>query len=231
LPTKETETALETAQKLAGSSATSAMLATAKLWNEPFFEIALDCTRGPHGIRFYFAWQRGTEGRLGVLQKVGQFPSLADISFPETRRFGKTLGESGYAEYRRGLGLFAHGANIGAFVYLRRIFEGLVENAHKLERSSQGWDEDAYQRAHADEQIAMLAHALPKLLVDNANMYGILSKGIHELSEDECGKYFGLVRSGIELILEDVLAAEERAQSATRLTKAVAEVTGQLRNK
>ena len=36
-----------------------------------------------------------------------------------------------FAELRRATGLFAHGIGIGAFVYLRRIFENLVESARE----------------------------------------------------------------------------------------------------
>ncbi len=36
-------------------------------------------------------------------------------------------------------------------------------------------------------------------------MYSILSKGIHELSEEECLQYFKLMKIGIELILDEQL--------------------------
>lgn len=40
-------------------------------------------------------------------------------------------------------------------------------------------------------------------MVTNAILYNIVSKGIHELKEDECRKIFPILQSGIELILEE----------------------------
>lgn len=46
---------------------------------------------------------------------------------------------------------------------------------------------------------------LPDFLVKNRDLYGILSKGIHELSEDECLSYFDPVKAALELILDQAL--------------------------
>ena len=37
-----------------------------------------------------------------------------------------------------------------------------------------------------DEKIVMLRTELPQFLVDNREWYGLVSKGIHELTEEEC---------------------------------------------
>ena len=49
----------------------------------------------------------------------------------------------------------------------------------------------------------MTAGSYPDVLKDNKPLYGVLSKGIHELSEEECLKYFSVVREIIELILDE----------------------------
>ena len=51
------------------------------------------------------------------------------------------------------------------------------------------------------ERIKMLQGYLPEMLTKNTTIYGILSKGIHELSEDECRKYFPVVKKCIYQIL------------------------------
>ena len=91
---------------------------------------------------------------------------------------------------------------MGSFVYLRRIFEGLVEEAHRAAHSSLGWDEVLYQQSRMSERIRLLEPYLPKFLVENRALYGILSKGIHELSEDECLAAFPAVNLGIEIVLD-----------------------------
>lgn len=62
----------------------------------------------------------------GVIQKVGQFPSLADIADDEARNYCKILGQHDSREFSRAIRLAAHGVGIGSFVYLRRIFERLI---------------------------------------------------------------------------------------------------------
>lgn len=56
-----------------------------------------------------------------------------------------------------------------------------------------------------------------------------MSKGIHELSEDECLEMFPYVRAGIELILDDLLAERERKAKEKMFEKFVAQKTGELR--
>ena len=63
--------------------------------------------------------------------KIGQYPSIAEISQPELKKYRAVLTKEKYAELNRGVGLIAHGVGIGAFVYLRRIFEDLIEEAHQ----------------------------------------------------------------------------------------------------
>lgn len=47
----------------------------------------------------------------------------------------------------------------------------------------------------------MLSEYLLKSLVDNSVFYGIISKGIHELSEEGCIEFFTVMQSFIMTIL------------------------------
>jgi hypothetical protein len=202
------------------------------LWQDELFEVGLYCTREMrHRMRFYFAWRPEGNGTGGTLEKIGQTPSFADLSFPESKRFAKLLGEEKYAEYHKGLGLFAHGANIGAFVYLRRVFEYLVEAAHQAEVGTTTWDEDAYRHSKMEARIRMLSHRLPATLVDNASVYGILSVGVHELTEHQCGAYFETVHRGIELILSDELARRERDGAVAAVKTAIEDAARELKDR
>jgi hypothetical protein len=53
---------------------------------------------------------------------------------------------------------------------------------------------------------------LPEFLVKNSAIYGILSKGIHELSEQDCLEIFPAVKLGIELILDDKIKLQEQIE-------------------
>lgn len=159
--------------------------------------------------------------QAGQLLKVGQLPSLADLHLPDLQPYREVLGKR-YAELARGVGLPTHGVGIGSFVYLRRVFEHLAEEAHEEAARVDGWDEEDYVLARMSEKILKLKTFLPTFLVKNRELYGILSKGVHELTEEECLLYFPVVQSGIEAILDSRL---EQTRQKKKLAKAAAEVT------
>jgi len=45
-------------------------------------------------------------------------------------------------------------------------------------------------------------------------MYGILNKGVHDLTEEECLEYFPVLRNGIELILDDEIQRVAKVKKA-----------------
>lgn len=96
---------------------------------------------------------------------------------------------------------YASGMGIGSYVYLRRIFERIIVTAsHKAISDGKIKAED-FGGARVNEKIKMLSDYLPKSLVHNEAFYGIVSKGIHELSEEECIEYFPIMKSFIMMIL------------------------------
>lgn len=138
------------------------------------FTSVFKCIRdADHRIFFNFTLINNT------IAKTGQFPSIADFQSGELEKYRKVLGKQRYSELTRAVGLVSHGVGVGSFVYLRRIFEGLIEEAHQRAAQEQGWDEQSYSRARMDEKIALLEHNLPAFLTENKGIYSILSKGIH----------------------------------------------------
>ena len=80
-----------------------------------------------------------------------------------------------------------------------------------------------------DEKIKILRTYLPSTLCENSGLYSILSMGIHELSEDECNKHFVIVRSGIELILNEKLRKLEDEKNKKRIEKKLNQLHGNLK--
>ena len=170
---------------------------------------------------YYFKTQKN-------LLKVGQWPSVADFQIPQAEKYRKVLEENQYKEMTRGIGLAAHGVGIGSFVYLRRIFEDLIEEAHALAQKEVGFNQETYKNARMDQKIEMLKDHLPGFLVENKVLYAILSKGIHELTEDECLQYFETVKIGIEQILDEKIIQKEKADKAAKAREAIQKVHGKL---
>jgi hypothetical protein len=110
---------------------------------------------------------------------------------------------------------------VGSFVYLRRIFESLIEKAHETAVGDSSFDEASYQRGRMADRITMLRGHVPDFLADHPKLYSILSKGIHELSEEECLKHFPVVKVGIELILDDKLEEIRRQKKLEEASRAI----------
>ena len=163
-------------------------------------EIILFCVRSQNHqpAKFYFQMFQKQ------LIKIGQYPSLVELATIELKEFQKTLSRKEYTEFNRAIGLAAHGVGIGAFVYLRRIFENLLLETKEIAKQEMpNFDEGVFKDLHVDEKIECLKQYLPVFLVENKKIYGILSKGILELDENECAEIFPIVRLGIELILRE----------------------------
>jgi hypothetical protein len=51
-----------------------------------------------------------------VVQKIGQFPSLADIANDESKTYRSVLTKRDSSEFHKAIGLATHGVGIGSFV-------------------------------------------------------------------------------------------------------------------
>lgn len=188
-----------------GSGAGMGMPPPFILLDKDFFHTFFCARNKKHLIQFWF---RIKDRKLS---KAGQYPSQADIATGEISKYRKLLGDDA-KEFSKAIGLAAHGVGIGAFVYLRRIIEHLVEETHIEATKDRSWKEKKYVKARFNEKIKMLAKLLPEFLSKNPILYGILSKGIHELDEQECLEAFPILKIAIELILDEKLRVKEREE-------------------
>ena len=157
-----------------------------------------------------------------TFQKIGQQPSFGDVHIANVKKYASVLSKGLLGELNRAIGLASHDVGVGSYVYLRRVFESLVEEAHVTSRSDEAWDEERYVRSRMSEKIALLREHLPTFLGDHPEMYSLLSKGVHELSEEECLAHFDTLRIGIELILDDKLERHQRKRKIDEAKAALA---------
>lgn len=160
------------------------------------------------------------------IYKIGQYPSIADIELPAIQKYRKIL-SSDYQYFSKAIGLYANGIGIGSFVYLRRIFENLIYEARDLSVQTDpgGFDIETFNRSKMIEKIKQLGtDYLPEFVVNNRSIYGIISKGIHELSEDDCKEIFPVMKLSIELILDEKLAQKQKEQRIQEAQKAISKI-------
>lgn len=184
------------------------------------FDVEVFCQRNALH-RYLFAFEYSGPN----LVKYGQLPSMADIAGAEIRKYRKVLPQGYFSELMRATGLASHGVGIGAFVYLRRIFERLIDEHSSRVKDGLPEDFDGLRMA---EKIKALASELPRALVDNSSMWGILSKGVHELDEETCRKYFPVVRQGIITILEQDYRRRQQEAEEESLRAQIANITSEI---
>ena len=162
------------------------------------------------------------------IMKIGQFPSVADIHIGRIQQYRSVLSKEDLKEFTRAIGLAANGVGIGSYVYMRRIFEKLIYSAAKKAIEDGGVVVDEFRKMRMNEKIDALKAYLPATLVELKDMYGIISKGIHELSENECLVYFDVMRNGIELILDDILEEKRKEEKRKATIASVAKIKGKI---
>jgi len=161
------------------------------------------------------------------MTKIGQYPSVADMTFPELDAYKHVISKEDRKELGTAIGLFASGVGAGSYVYLRRILERLIYQA-KVNAGDRVNDEK-FEQARVAERIKMLEGYLPEVLIKNTTIYGILSKGIHELSEEECRKYFPIVKECIYQILGMWESLRKRQADEDALNKALSAISSSIK--
>ncbi len=184
--------------------------------NNRFYNIKFGCSRDQSHKIMFLIFSTPT-----YLMKVGQYPSIAESTRLNLKKYKKVLSKEKLDEFNRAIGLIKHGVGIGSFIYLRRIFEDQIEEAHKKNKKNTQWNDTEYKNARMAEKIDLLKHDLPAFLVQHKTLYSILSKAVHELSEQECLAYFDTVKTGIELILDQKIKLNEESEKTSAVAKSI----------
>lgn len=139
------------------------------------------------------------DGHSGLVQKTGEYPTFSP---PTPRRLFELIGEDHREMFLKGRRAENRGLGIGAYAYYRRIVEDqkdaivdeIIQVAKKVGASEETLqslaelkDEKQFKAAIEKlkkgfpESLLIDGHHNPLLLLHNA-----LSKGIHEMSDEEC---------------------------------------------
>ncbi len=188
------------------------------------------CSRCSQIHQFHFEVKPSEDEESSyIIKKVGQCYSIADYQNHDIKKYRKVLGDNLYNEFSKGVGLFSHGVGIGSFVYLRRILEQFViQEAYQNEKTKEGFKEEEYQKARVKDKIDLLKNSIPEFPVNNKTLYSILSKGIHELSEEECLDIFPVLKTAIEYILDEIKAKKELEEKKRILSEQIGKINSNI---
>lgn len=152
-----------------------------------------------------------------VMEKVGQYPSMADLQMFDIEKYRRVLNKEAFRDFKTALGLYASGVGCGSFVYLRRIFEGLVIEAETIASQMDGWSAEEYRNRDFNKKVEYLEIFGQKLIPDELStvktrIYGVLSRGVHASSDQECIELFPAMKYVIEELLDHKIAKKEREE-------------------
>ena len=178
-------------------------------------QLSFTCTKDHSTNAIYFL--KYTDG---VFYKIGQYPSPIDTDRRIPNQYTKYLGQPYYKYYRYSIALHQESYHIGAYVYLRRILEYLIEQASKQGITDGIISEAKYISLRVGERIKALNKYLPEYMVEHRKiLYGVLSLGIHVLDEETCQDAYPILKQSIDFILDDIIEKNKR-ESAMKNTSA-----------
>jgi hypothetical protein len=184
-----------------------------------------------HNIYFLVKTQKGYTflETTDLIIKIGQQPSFADLKSNDFSKYKKILSNEKIKELKKAQGLASHDTSIGAFIYLRRVFSHLIEKAEEKYINNNTSLPDDFKKYKAEEKIKLLKDFLPASLVQNSSLYSILSKGVHDLSEEECGIYYDIVYKAIIYILDEELINSKKVQDQKDLDDSINKIQSKLK--
>jgi hypothetical protein len=165
------------------------------------------------------------------IEKYGHYPSMDTAIYDRLSPYNNYLPDD-CKDLQLALKLNNQGVYIGAFVYLRRVFERRIIQEYENNKSTFPIDDKKFYKQYKMEQkIELLKNYLPNFVVDNKKtLYPLLSKGVHEWTENECEIHFPMVFQSIILILDKVVTALEQKEKEGSLTNAMADLKASLSN-
>lgn len=192
-----------------------------------FYKITLTCKRKDNDILRFFVYENNE-----IVVKLGQLPSLADIQFAEIgKKYNELLSEQELKEFKKAIDLAAHGHGAGSFVYLRRIFENLINKTFTTNKIVLGISDEDFRQKWMVNKVDLLKTYLPSQLIEMKGVYKVLSKGVHELSEQDCLRYFPAIKLSIELILEQKIEEEKERKRDAEVKSELNAINRELGNK
>lgn len=154
---------------------------------------------------------------------------MADISYWELwNKYDKVLPKADLINLKKAIGLYANWTWAGSFVYLRRIFENLILDVYNLHKKDLKITEADFKIQKMKEKIKILKSNLPQTIVSMISVYKILSKWVHELTEEECLTFFPGLRLSIESILDQRIEEKNKKNKELKVSQEIEEINRKL---
>ena len=159
-----------------------------------------------------------------IITKIGQNISPYEIGLPKVKKFEKQLKKfDAVDDYKKVHIHRAYGDNIAALLYLRRFFEKMTNKLLDGADLSDNRFETKIKKLREDKKLNPQVDNLAK------PVYELLSKGIHELNNDECNELFQSLNLFIEMQLIYIKTEKEKEQTLIELKNDISQKHSKLK--
>lgn len=137
-----------------------------------------------------------------VLSKIGQYPHLSLVSKEDIDFYNKILEKfDAKSDYQKAIRNNANGDNIAAFVYLRRVIEKYVDYIYLKNSIKLALSHEKFSSLKTLDKISQLKNFVPDMLIQNREIYSVVSLGIHQLNEEKCRELYPCLKDVIDHVL------------------------------
>lgn len=117
------------------------------------------------------------------------------------------------------------GMNIASFVYMRRIFENMLQRIYEAHQSEVTIKDSSkkFIDLFVKDKVKLLKPYLPILMNEEVSsdkyikLYKLLSEGIHKLNEDICESLYNIIKELLLMILEKEMQEKKNRKNLTEL--------------
>lgn len=195
-----------------------------KIEDKPAFFKSFRCSAHPeHKILFSFI----VEGDYVI--KISEFPSKYDSVKDTFNDYKKVLDKEKITELSKAAQLESFGYAIASLLYYRRIFESVILKTFVESTIENKITEEEFRQKRMNEKIEYISDFLPDYFKENSHMYGVLSKGVHELEEEECRKYLPIVKTIIFFSLDEAVENRNKEIRKVEMSKRLDEANSKLK--
>jgi len=171
-----------------------------------------------HYYKMYLFYKL-TNGELELI-KIGQFPITRDLKNTYSNEYKDILVKyNSFDDYRMYEQSYERGLLAGACTYLRRVFEKMVFTLLQDPSIDEGSRNNA---THFDEKIKLVKNLFDEDIREVLEeSYDLLSKGVHELTNDEIDEFCSLLEEVVNVQLESEREKQERTNRLFQLRKSI----------
>ena len=163
--------------------------------------------------------------------KLAQYPSLYDVSRDELKKYqkNKLIDKDSFREIYKAETCASAGYYVAAYTYMRRVYETMLMSVFKNNQEVIGLSEDEFRRLHSDKKLEAIKDYLA---IDDEiylPLYGLLSAGIHAMSEEQCCEDYVVLKPILVEILAEQKAKQEKADKRKELKELFAKRKGEMK--